>query len=217
MVMTRKTRFARRTPTRRVRKSKTTAIRSKAFVSRVKSVIRREVEKKYLKYGPAASIGVPSTGALLSMVDVTQGNGDTQRIGDSLYVRSLEFNFNLANGDSTNFLRCILFQWKPNINGNPAVGDLLLDSSDPINSPYNHDKRYQFKVIYDKTYLVDAVQAPVKHISWMFTRGFSRKVQYVGGASTEGSNRLFIYIFSDSSAIPHPTLAYTGKLSYSDL
>lgn len=211
------TRMTRR-PRRLVRRSKFTLARSKptvAFKKKVRRVIRQTAEKKYLAYS-ASAVGVDSAGtAMLSLLDVPQGDLDSTRDGDQLFLRSIQLNFSISLGDTTNFVRVILFQWFPTLTGLPPVASILLDTSRPWLSPYNHDQRFNFRIFHDKTYCLDTLNNEISRRMFLKSK-FRRHIQYVGGATAVAANRIFALFISDSGAAPHPALQYSGKTNFTD-
>jgi len=177
----------------------------------VKSEIHKESEKKYL---PALILSSFSTTATIaSLCDVIQGNTDQQRDGDQLYMLSLEIRLYTVAADIFNVLRLIVFQWFPNTV--PLSSQLLFDPANGITSPYNHDQRYQFRVLYDKTNITGADWHAAQLMHRYITKIPHRKVQYVN-ASIVGTNKLYYYIVSDSGVAPHPSVAGYFKMNYKD-
>lgn len=203
-------------PARYVRKKRTFARRhfskrpSKQFTAKVKKVINKVAEKKYFTV-IQPSVGVDNTGAFAQLGAVTQGDTDTTRDGDQLYIRSLQVKGQVTAGDTTNLLRVIIFQWF--LPTTPTATDLLL--SNVVDSPWNHDNRYLFKVVVDKSYSLATASNAAQTINWRISKGFKRKCQFNGG-TTIGTNKFWIFTISDSGGVPNPSVSYYTKLNFTD-
>lgn len=187
---------------------------SKSFASKVNQIISKDVEKKYLPYVNSNAVTTTPQIQTLSEVPQSAGNStDVTRIGDTIRIRSLQFNYTIAIGDTTNFVRLIFFQWKPTTT--PVASNILLDTvTSPWLSPYNHDYRQSFIVIKDAFHKLD-VNIPVVYNRLMFTQFMLRKIQYVA-ATVTGSNKLYVLLVSDSGAAAHPVASWSGKFNFTD-
>lgn len=211
---TRMTRMSRRP---RVRRSKyTTKKPSKAFVGKVLKVVRRTQEKKYWPFNN--NITVNTAGTLLHLTNISQGDTDVTRDGDMLRVNSIQITFSVNNADAYNILRFVVFQWKPASNGAttpPALGDIFLDTTNAVISPFNHDSRQNYRILMDRRCVTDSVQYPVKIVKMFITRKFYRNIQYSSG-TTVASNNIYCWAVSDSGVSAHPAVTYSGKTSFTD-
>lgn len=186
--------------------------------SHIRKAVRREIESYAEKmYFPAPSnLSVSSTPNVVSLSDVAQGDADTNRDGDQLSLTSIEFRGYIATGDTTNVLRFIIFQWYPNDSFYPpTASDILLTAASGFISPYSHDGRFQFKILYDRSFSMSTNWQPYLTFHKYVTKGFRRKIQYNAGGTT-GVNKIYLLLVSDSSAAPHPTISYYSKLNYRD-
>lgn len=184
---------------------------SKAFTRKVLKVVRKVQEKKYWPFLNSTTISL--VGSLLDVSGVTQGDTDVTRDGDQLTVKSMIINFSNTVADGSNYLRFIAFQWYPATT--PTSADVILDTTQPIISPYAHDTRYQYRILQDKLCYVDT-DDPNRLCMMKVTRGFkTRTIQYIGGGTT-GTNKIYVFVFSDSGAAPHPAVAWSGKLNFVD-
>jgi len=183
----------------------------------LKRQLRTLGEKKYSVY---SGIGIAVTSAGTAVYDIsapTQGNTDLQRNGDQIQLRSLEMFWKIIGGDATNTTRCIIFQWFTDSNYVlPTLATVLLDTTIvPWISPWNHDNRFDFKILYDSRIntTINGPNVGVKHKR--IYKGFKDKIQYIQGGQN-GTNKIFMVFVSDSAIIPSPTLDYYVKLNYSD-
>lgn len=195
-------------------------------------------EKKYFITNSGGLFSVTSTGSVTHLTAVPQGDTDQTRDGDQLTIRSLELKWQAFTGftnstttyDFFNRVRCLVVQWYPQTT--PVLGDILLSVGNGAHiAPYNHDTRFQFKVLYDSTKTVDQTlfyngtttfgmstgNSESQLITKRINRGYKqRRVQFVGGTVTAPSNGLYLIFVSDSVAITNPQAEYVAKLNYSD-
>lgn len=187
------------------------------YVARVaRGVVRKMASWKH-HYAYSLS-GAGTSGGTLSCCDISQGDSNSQRDGDSLYLGSCTFFTRWTLGDSANVCRLILFQWYPT--STPAVADIL-DTS--IGSApqymYETDKGNQYKILFDRTYSVNdnysgqAKQFMSKRIK---IRPPRKKIQFLNG-STDGSNKIYFLNMSDSSVVPNPTHEFLMRVNFIDI
>lgn len=161
---------------------------------------------------------IPIAGNVDQLSTVPQGNTDTTRVGDKILPTSLEMNFQFVAvpADVTNYIRHIVFRWKPNtVSVTPAVASILAyaGTAQSPASPYYHDGRNQFEILYDKMYTFDAynITKVIKE-----TVPLARKtVNFVAGGNN-GMGHLYQITLSDSGAVAHPTVIGYVRLNYTD-
>lgn len=192
----------------------------KSFTRKVQTVIRKTAEKKYVAFNSSAA-GIDTGGLILRFTEVPQGDTDVTRDGDQLTIRSLQFNYVLTLADTTNVMRVILFQWFDSTQSvQPIPSNILIDTAigRAVASPYSHDYRYQFKILYDKTHVLDSNTPVINRRVFLKRFPFKhKKIQYVGASSTNHNNGLFALVISDSAVGPNPTITYSGKFNFSDV
>jgi len=81
----------------------------------VKSIVVRNINSRSeTKYWDQTNSGSTDYAGQIGLVnDIPQGTTDSTRIGDELYMKSinLTYNVSVATADVTNVMRVILFQW----------------------------------------------------------------------------------------------------------
>lgn len=192
---------------------------SKTFTAKVKKVMNLQLEKKHFTVSSGGFQTVSDTGTVTSISNVTQADTDTGRDGDQLYIRSLELQWQCDVIDTYNTMRIIIFQWYQNDStSTPAVGDILqtLSNSSGVISPYNHDQRFNYRILYDKVVTLTQGNTDASYVyKSMITKFPKRKMQF-NAADTTGTNKLYILKISDSSATSHPQVRNITKLNFSD-
>lgn len=188
--------------------------RYKKFVRKVKHIANTAGEKKYFAVSSGGPQTVDYSGVITSISNVAQGDTDVARDGDQLYLRSLEIHWEAIVADVFNVLRFIVVQWYPATT--PVVSDILLTPGtvDSHMSPYNHDTRFQFRILYDKRVTINT-DKPSALLKVRIRRFARRRIQYLGG-TTDGQNKIYVLKISDSGAVPHPTIQNFSKLNFGD-
>lgn len=186
----------------------------------LKRNLRTLGEKKYNVFSYFGT--VTNTGDILDLSNITQGDTDLTRDGDQIGIRSIEVNAQ-AYQDNTvstpslsNIIRVVVFQWFPTTT--PTPGSIFNTTMEPALAPivaYNHDNRFNFRILYDKKFVLSLNGPTVVYNRKYILKGFREKIQYSAGTIT-GSNKVYACYVSDSSAGNHPVLAATFKINFSD-
>lgn len=178
-----------------------------------KSVINKQAE---LKYHDDSNASAPDWSGYLQCASlIPAGSSDTTRVGDQLFMTSMDVRQNVVLGDSTNMLRIIYFIWK--LESTPVAGDILastlLNTVDAPLSHYHKDGRTNFVVLSDRTYTLSGNRT-------IMTSHFTRKLNknlYLNGGGTSGKNHVWMLTISDSSAVTHPSLVSNCRIRFRDL
>lgn len=181
----------------------------------VKSTLNRQSEWKHFTqhFTDTAS----TAGLIRDMSPVTQGDTDITRDGDALHASSLEWRGHCFSADANNIVRLIFFQWYPATT--PVVTDILNNvASGDVTSLYETDKAAQYKILMDRSWALDVFQTGGA-LRTSFMRKKIRiprpKMQFLAG-STNGTNKVYMLLISDSGAVSHPGVRYTAKLNFRD-
>lgn len=208
---------------RRFYKRKAAPAKSLATKSYVQKIVRKEQETKYHDLSLASQpylVAMAST-TIVDLCAISQGTQDIQRIGDKIRLRSLDMRVQILCADSTNVVRFIIFQWHPNTTitaTDPQGSQIIADTATyPFLSNYVHDYQNQFIVVYDKVWgseLTSDSANRVMHIrpSLKYVR---KQVNYTG-ATTSGSDKLYLLMVSDSGSATHPSVKVQARIRYDD-
>lgn len=179
----------------------------------VKTALNKNIELKYRDVNSVLSVDYTGYFYDLSTY-ITQGITDSTRVGDKLTMRSLELNYNITNGDTTNQVRVIVLRLKSLASSLTALTQILTNTSSvyaPL-STYLHDSRSQFVIHYDKLHTVDTYN-PIKAFKTKIK--MTSKTEY-NGAGTDGYHHIFLLAISDSGAVTHPSLTWYTRMNYVD-
>ncbi len=161
---------------------------------------------------------VPGTAVLTSLTATTNGTTDLTRIGDRINLFSIEFRWTVLVADSSNVVRVVLLQWLSDDGIDaPSLAKVLANAATPVNSPFNHDNKAKFIVLYDHRVLLSTYE-PNRGDTVELLLPASRvqpEVMYQAGAST-GQNNLYALMVSDSGPSPHPVLEGVARVNWYD-
>lgn len=194
---------------------------SKNQKKQVRSIARRQInartEVKFTR-ALAAPANVSNVATITRLIQPSLGTGDnSNRIGDEIYLRSLRFHYNVICTDVTNLIRVMLFQWHSD--DVPAVSDILEDTGSAtglVLASVRHDQKPDYTVIYDQTHSLDTTGHVTAIRNLFFTKGFKRKVQFIGGSTTTSISNVWVLAVSDSVVPTDPTISYAFQARYND-
>lgn len=206
--------------TRRVKRYKGRKL-TKTQKKQVKRIVGSREEGKYLDTNLGVGFSATTAATFNDLTVVAQGVGATQRTGDKIMSKRLNIRWNAIYGDATNFLRCIVFQWKANSASiTPTAGAILENPAVPITSALNNtnDASTLYTVLYDKVYsLVGAGSngAIARNIT-LYGKRLGRKVLNYNPTASSGFNHIYTLWFSDSNAVPSPSVYQYSRYDYTD-
>lgn len=201
---------------------------SKKQKSQVKSIVNKNLEKKY--YIAANGTTAVSPGPTLNPIDLlapTQGTSDNdQRIGDAIKLKSAEIRMSLRTSKTDEFIRVIVFQYKGDSSLAAPVLTDLLQSTSAVNdaafiSSYTNDKKRagRFHVLHDRVHFMgtngdDGCPRNVAVSKRLNLKFASKDVSFMNGG-VEGQNKIYMYVLTDAVTTPL-LLNYYAKIRYTD-
>lgn len=171
-------------PRRRYGGSKPAKRRFKRYA---RKIVRTTLEKKYHLVqnarGSATSFDL-TTPFVEHLTGITIGDTDQTRDGNQISLRSIEIHARIgyneqyspssslgpwaaAQTEVSELVRFIVFQWLPHedpdsFTSTPDLSRILLDVLNrPTDSPYAHDTRRDFRILYDKKHRVITVPTSI--------------------------------------------------------
>lgn len=206
----------------------------------VKRLIRGVQELKWFQASLADQV-INSTGVVVGVTDIPQGDTDQTRDGDQIkLVGSIKLHAKLSvdlGNDAlqqTPLIRFAVIQWHPQTTSGGADEPTLAaifnagpSGSVDVLSNFNHDNRQLFKVLYNKwirlvgpgTATTNAYNPLVekfimKNIS---LRKAHKKMQYSAGSSVIATNHIYVLYLADvGSDAQNPTITWSTKIVYTD-
>ncbi|AXH73561.1 MAG: coat protein [Cressdnaviricota sp.] len=190
----------------------------RAIVATVKSVIERQTEKKhyYNDFGASYSSASPDSN-FVNLTPITQGAGDTQRIGDTTKPYSLYLSFGGGYTGTNAAVRILVFQW--NQVTSPSISEILYsvtDGQDLVNSPISQDGLHakKFRILMDKRIITHQYDPKISFVKRMSLKG-CRQIGFMGG-STTAAGHIYMWIISDSGATTPPFITCNHLAILSD-
>lgn len=208
----RKSRRGRRGNTRRQRTNNTRLVHM--ALSQI-GRINNSIEKKYFDVG-INDTSVDWDGQVIPLSNILPGTADTQRIGDSVYLKHLEVqNLFFRNAANCTGIRVIIYIDHQNTLAD--VSDILTASggTSSIISPIQWDNRKQFKILYDQVTLIDGTWK--SRVTKVFKLKTPYRIQYAAGPVTKTNQLKMLYISDVSGLLTTPTFRSTCRLIFTDL
>jgi len=163
------------------------------------TIVLRSPELKHLDTNTGGYVGgVTSAGTLTSISDVGQGYDGTNRVGDALKVRGVQFRASAYHqaGSVQGILRFIVFSWNEDTAPTAATVLQNVGSALSVVSPYNeaHIQNSSLNILLDRCYAGDS--SPDAFYLEMH-RVVTLQVTYAAAATT-GAGKLYVLMISDA-------------------
>lgn len=182
----------------------------------VAKVMDKKVEKKYFDVNNAG--GVTNVTAINKLSGVPQGQNDSQRIGDKLSLRNLQYRLEMACGDAYNRIRITILRWNRDDNTDVVTaGRVYQNLGLSLHSPFNFDslRKGDFTILYDKVHnLVLNQDTTIKNL--VKTIKVKSGINFNAGGTT-GEGHLYTLLTSDSGAVTHPSINEYSRITYTDM
>lgn len=176
---------------------------------------------RFLKYSPNQfNLNISAGGLQYDFGGaITQGIAAIQRVGDRININRVDGRLHMVVADTTNLMRvCIIYVKGYDIGGSFTNFFANGTSGSPdVTSQFQPYGRGQaFEVMYDRTFNLCA-QASNTQIVADFSCYVNRPIAYQPASPVSLAGNLYLIAMSDSSVAPHPLLAGTTRLYFSDL
>lgn len=144
--------------------------------------------------------------------------------------RELGAGYNYFNTGHTQRARVVVIQFKTAISTVAASAFrecFLVNGVSGIGiewntmSLYNHDKRLEFRVLYDKIHTISTDTMRSKYIKIFIKKFWTRQIQYENGGSNPRFGEIMLGVTSDVFPDPpamevYPFMWYYAKINYKD-
>lgn len=188
-------------------------------------------EYKYVDTVSSVASSVTSSGTVVHLTNIGEGDDVTSRSGRSILPKTWflrgEIAYNSA-GSAAQQVRVVVFR---DMNDNdevaPTVAQLFQSTTAGLGviSPLQKDNSMRFKVLFDKIYNVDATRSQVGIKTFHRiplgidphgnpTQGIHTTYSGTGGPNT-AKNHIYMIVISNTSS-NHPTLTYYNRLTFID-
>lgn len=216
MAYRRRVRFrrrARRAPWYR-RKYNAVQLASKALkgVRYIRGLVNSEMLHKH----NSGAVTINSTGTVIPLANISQGDTDAGRTGNSIFARNLLLNLDTkvnASNTGVNFLKIMLVQDNQQVGDTtPAVTDILLGAYP--NSPLNNATFGRFTILKNWKFSLDMASRPAYMISKY--KKLYHHIRYNGTADTDIQRGGLYLLFISDQSTNAPSCDYQIRLGYHD-
>lgn len=191
------------------------ANRALALVNNVRRFINVEVKH----HDVVSSTTVPNTGTIIGLSAIAQGDGATNRDGDSIKLlnSTLRFEINTDATEQKNTqMRFILFRGKQEDQSGFSVTEILESAS--FISPKSYENRFKTKILMDKTYTcalssnstTDFSSKYIDHVQKLIGH-----VQFATGTTSIENGGLYLLMISNQTTLV-PTVFYNIRTTFTD-
>lgn len=184
----------------------------------VKSMMNKPVEHKY--FDQSLQFGVVQTGNIYNISDITRGDQVTQRIGNQVTLKKLDFraSFSInANVDKA-MIRYLLILDKQGFNAPTVVNVLqagLVGTSYTDICPYEWDYRKRFKILHDEVVSMNKNGSN----GYTFRHNIIKlniESQHIGASTTFVNQIYLIVIGSEANILDISSFQYHSRLEFTD-
>lgn len=203
--------------------------KSKKPAAKVRDIVRREIskqfeEKHYQDTGTVSLSTTPDIQYLTLVPQATTASTDETRDGDEIKPLGFELRATVTTSSAdTNggLVRIILFRWKEDsseASGPVIASDILHDTDvqDNVVSPFNHDQRKDYDILYDTVVNLGIISAERKyHYVKMFVPASKLPKIYFNAGSVIGKNHIVMMSMCTQPSNT-PSLLYYSRLRFRD-
>ncbi len=178
--------------------------------------IKSGFEKKHFDLALTSGVAdVNFTGFMYPLNEIPQGDTDTTREGDQIFMTSLELGVRWENeGTEKTTMRCIVVYDKGDQVQSTGIVLQGVTSATAVISRFHKDYRNQFVVLVDKTWTMDQYNAVRTQT---FKVPLNKKAQYIGGSTTNFSKGcIAMMVISNAAASSGPSFWYYSRVNFTD-
>ncbi len=167
------------------------------------------------QFNTLVSSTISSSAVFQDLSLITQGTTFNQRVGAQVNVVSATIKMFLVCADATNYIRTVLFTWRPSDSSDvPTASELFIDTASAAFTSLLAYKPSRFKVWHDKCYPLTTAGNTYCRTEVVTLRNVGA-IQYDIGVNT-GSRHLYLAIVSDSGASTHPPYTIDCNMIFTD-
>lgn len=183
----------------------------------VKQVLFNNTESKFLDSSNTDTSWINTDDTIFNQpnLQIPQGDGEGERIGNNVYIKGCKMNFLMTTSVSASN-RLILIQTNLKDSSHTQVSVDWDASNVGVNGFYPRDTEYKYKVLMDKIINID----PDKNGSLQFSRYFkiNKEISYVDGTTQlPNSFELILLHYTNNSTISVLTLQTDCRLFFKDI
>lgn len=188
--------------------------------------VDQEVERKThdVLFNAVVLTTVPQFTDLTALI---QGINFNNRIGIRCTIDSIQLKLRFVMGDTTQYIRCVLFQWYGEGSGTPPTwydifqygtggGGLPLNQSEYM-SPFtvSHGTVPLYRILGDFSVTLD-VDNVIQQYNLYLSKGFRKMIDFDNTTALSGTGHIYLMIISDSGAVTHPNVSGYSRIRFKD-
>lgn len=211
---------------RRQRKAKTTDGRQNQRIKKLEQTVYPAIERKSRDITAFAQSISSSGYSNQPLFQLEKGDGQSQRVGDKVTLKSMELSLSLAAQDSTQSVRIICL-YTPSTTALSLTnvleyGDYTTHGDAVFSSPYKKrasTAETTYNIMFDKVYHFKSTRRLMTDkvlLNKIPAKGRQCNFQSDGSVMPENF-QVQILAISDSTAAGHPALSYVVRSKYIDL
>lgn len=184
----------------------------------VKSMVNKPAELKY--FDQSLSFGAVVAGNIINISDVTRGTDVTQRIGNEIFLKEIQFrmSFSISPNVDKAAIRYIVLVDLQGYNA-PVVTDVLeaglVGTTYTDIAPYHWDYRKRFRILTDK--VMNLVKySEHGYIQKRFTLPLNIKSYNIGAGTTFKNQIYLLVIGSETNVLNISNFQYHSRLIFTD-
>lgn len=193
-------------------RARNVASRRRVFNKRVKRVISRQGEDKYVASAVLAESKIPAAHVIVKITPPTQGNDKDDRDGDVILDNKLFFQLRVTRPQAAIYAResyrFILIRWlQDDAAITPTVDYVLEQTNDRMTDGYDIDKRRTFNVLMDKRVTIGSLMWSAyggKGDNIIYRRWFvplrMRRHQFNAGVALTGKGNYYLLCIGEGNA-----------------
>lgn len=192
------------------------ANRALALVNNVRRFINVEVKR----HDTTGNTTIPAGGTIIGLSDMAQGDGITNRDGDSVKLLNLTTRLDFRGSPASilaTYVRVIIFRGKQEDQSGFSATEIL-ESADHL-SPKSWENRFKTKILQDRTYqLMDPEPTTGSYAGSKYVTMVTKlhgHVNYATGTTAIENGGLYC-LFVTSATANQPTVDYYHRLTFTD-
>jgi len=190
------------------------------------NIVNNQLKKtKVIKYYETLVIAntMTTTGEFVSLTEITQGFSQLERIADTIWLQNIDISYDVytANADPVNMARLTIFEWKTSSALSlPTVAQIFNNWSNAFEHAFfNFERRDLYSIKCDhKLNMTGIDTSPTNNSQHFVQKRINLKnlrVDFDQGALT-GTNKLYLFLGSDSAVSPYPMINFNCRIWYYD-
>lgn len=179
------------------------------------AITMRNKDFKYYDYNSNAT--VTTVTGIASLSNLTEGDGEQNRDGNHITIKSIEVKFSLTTdpADATNYTRVVIFMDKSAAGALPT-DTFIFSGANYWQASRNDDNLQRFQILMDRIIPTNTNGVPNTTFYFKKTWPQGLKASFLdnsGTATAFGQNHVYLFYVSDSG-LAGPVLYWNSRMRY---